>query len=171
MAQPKVWKSRGHRNSLNHASKYTPFELSQTHLRNLNLVGFEEAVERIVKQVLEKEWKTSVSHKHPPLCVIVRVRAYGSHVLVCITQPLNLMLNALECKSQHKPFYSNATRSQVFRNTLLAHGHWHTQNNTHPKASNLHNGSYLSILNYISMAFNNTTLPKWRSMCHFYLSK
>ena len=49
MDQPKVWKSRGHQDPLNHSSKYTPFKLSQTHLGNLNLVGFKEAVERIVK--------------------------------------------------------------------------------------------------------------------------
>ena len=53
-----MWKSRGHRDFLNQSSKYTPFELSQTHLGDLNLVGFEEAIERSVKRVCKCHLET-----------------------------------------------------------------------------------------------------------------
>ena len=51
MDEPKIWKFRGHQNSLNYPLKNTPFELSESTLGELNLVGFEEAVEKIVKRV------------------------------------------------------------------------------------------------------------------------
>ena len=51
MDEPKIWKSRGHQNLLNYPLKYTPFGLSESILGELNLVGFEEAVEKIVKRV------------------------------------------------------------------------------------------------------------------------
>ena len=43
--------SRGHQNSLNYPLKYTPFGFSDGTLGELNLIGFEEASERIVKRL------------------------------------------------------------------------------------------------------------------------
>jgi hypothetical protein len=59
MDQPRIWKSRGHRESLNYPLKYTPFGLSKSTLGELNLVGFEEAVERIVKRVCKCHLETT----------------------------------------------------------------------------------------------------------------
>ena len=55
---PKIWKSRSHQSSLNYPLKYTPFGLSESTLGELNLVGFEEAVERIVKRVCKCHFET-----------------------------------------------------------------------------------------------------------------
>ena len=60
MDEPKIWKSRGHRNSLNYLLKYAPFGLSESTLGELNLVGFEEVVERIVKRVCKCHLETSL---------------------------------------------------------------------------------------------------------------
>ena len=51
-------KSRGHRDSLNYPLKYTPFGLSESTLGKLNLVGFEEAVEKVVRQVCKCQFET-----------------------------------------------------------------------------------------------------------------
>ena len=51
MDQPRIWKSRGHRESLNFPFKYTPFGLSESPLGELQIVGFEEAIEKIVKRI------------------------------------------------------------------------------------------------------------------------
>ena len=58
MDQPKIWKSRGHRDSLNYHFKYTPFGLSESTLGELNLVGFEEIIEMIVKRVCKGQLGT-----------------------------------------------------------------------------------------------------------------
>jgi len=61
MDQPKVWRSSGNCERKCPPSQYTTFEISHTRLGDLNLVGFEGAVEGIVKRVLEKELKTLVN--------------------------------------------------------------------------------------------------------------
>jgi hypothetical protein len=51
MDHSRVWKSRGHRGLINYPLKYTPFGLSENNLGKLNLVGFEETVEKIVRRI------------------------------------------------------------------------------------------------------------------------
>ena len=58
MDQPRAWKSRGHRDSLNYPLKYMPFGLSENTLGELKLVGFEEVVEKIVKRVCKCQLET-----------------------------------------------------------------------------------------------------------------
>ena len=58
MDQPIIWKSRGHRENLNFPFKYTPFGLSESPLGEVQLVGFEEAVEKIVKRICKCQFKT-----------------------------------------------------------------------------------------------------------------
>ena len=60
MDQPRIWKSRGHRESLNFPFKYTPFGLSESPLGELQIVGFEEAVEKIVKEICKCQLKPLV---------------------------------------------------------------------------------------------------------------
>ena len=51
MDQPKVLKSKGHWNLLNYPFQYRSFKNFEPNLGELNLIGFEEAVERVVKQI------------------------------------------------------------------------------------------------------------------------
>ena len=60
MDQPKIWKARRDREFANPASKYTPFEIAYTHLGHLKLVGFKVSVEKIVREMLERELKPLV---------------------------------------------------------------------------------------------------------------
>lgn len=103
MDQPKVWKSRGDQIFSNLPFKYTPFEISNIHLGNLKLVGFEEVVERIVKRVLERELKPLVEQS------IKKIETYPG--VVCWT-----------CKDQgHYSRYCNkhkSTKSKVLNHTI-----------------------------------------------------
>ena len=51
MDQPQIRKSGGHPESLNFPFKYTPFGLSESPLGELQIGGFEEVIEKIVKGI------------------------------------------------------------------------------------------------------------------------
>ena len=61
-----------------------------------------------------------VSHKHPPLCVVVRVKAHSSHELEQL--PFNLGYDTQHPNhrnSTHTILMKKGTKLQAFRNILL----------------------------------------------------
>jgi len=89
--------------------RYTP------HLPHLE--SFEEnlaiqtlAIQRATSRPLLSQG--AVSHKAPPLCVVIRLRAYGSHSLFNVPQPFGIVLVLPNVTSTRK-FYSMARGTSI----------------------------------------------------------
>jgi hypothetical protein len=101
-------------------------------------------------------YKPCVSHKPPPLCVVIWVRAYGSHSLLNAPQPFGIALVPPIVISTHK-FYSMARGTSIkkcffligppFLHTYSLNSHTHTLKHPNPKTmSNTSCGLITTIL-------------------------
>ncbi len=84
MDEPKVWKASRDREISNASSESPSFEIAHTQLGHLKLVGFEAAVEQIVRRVLDKELTQAIQRpKIYPQIVCWTCRKHGHYSRDC----------------------------------------------------------------------------------------